>query len=196
LTLPPMERSAVLLKDVFDYSLAELAAVLESNVGAVKSALNRARSKLAVTPTPSPHPPNPNTHTLDILTLYVDHFNRHDWDSVRQLAAADARLRVADRFSGPLSGAPYFKNYERMGPSWRLVLAHVDGEPAILTLREHAGEWRPQSIARLEITDNLVTRVTDYIHCPWVLPAVLSTVLWTSDRTATHGYVSSLLSNS
>jgi RNA polymerase sigma-70 factor (ECF subfamily) len=61
LTLPPMERAAVLLKDVFDYSLAELAALLESNVGAVKSALNRARSKLAISPAPPRrHPPTRN----------------------------------------------------------------------------------------------------------------------------------------
>lgn len=117
-------------------------------------------------------------------------------DGIRQLATTDARLRVADRFSGSLSDAPYFRNYERLRPSWRLVHAEVDGELAILTLREHAGEWIPQSIARLDISDNLVTRITDYIHCPWVLPAALSGVLWTPNQTTALGYVSSRLSNS
>jgi RNA polymerase sigma-70 factor, ECF subfamily len=196
LTLPPMERAAVLLKDVFDYSLAELATLLESNVGAVKSALNRARSKLAISSAPPRRHPEPDTHAIDILTLYVDHFNRHDWDGIRQLAATDARLRVADRFSGSLSDAPYFRNYERSRPSWRMVPAAVDGEPAILTLREHAGEWIPQSIARLDVSDNGVTRITDYLHCPWVLPAALSTVVWTPEPTAALGYVSSPLANS
>jgi RNA polymerase sigma-70 factor (ECF subfamily) len=190
-----MERAAVLLKDVFDYSLAELADLLESNVGAVKSALNRARSKLAISPAPPRRHPKPNTHAVDVLTLYVDHFNRHDWDGVRQLATTDARLRVADRFSGSLSDAPYFRNYERLRPSWRMMPAEVDGQPAILTLREHAGDWIPQSIVRLNISDKVVTRITDYIHCPWVLPAALSTVLWTPGQTAI-GYVSSPLSNS
>jgi len=37
--LPPKERACVLLKDVFDYSLEETAALVDSSVGGVKSAL-------------------------------------------------------------------------------------------------------------------------------------------------------------
>ena len=37
----------MLLKDVFDYSLEEIAALVDSTVGGVKAALNRGRIKLA-----------------------------------------------------------------------------------------------------------------------------------------------------
>src|SRR5437868_7153204 len=37
--LPPMERACVLLKDVFDYSLEEIAKLVDSTVGGVKAAL-------------------------------------------------------------------------------------------------------------------------------------------------------------
>ena len=47
LNLPPKERACVLLKDVFDYSLEEIAELVDSTVGGVKAALNRGRSKLA-----------------------------------------------------------------------------------------------------------------------------------------------------
>src|SRR5216684_3815976 len=47
LALPPKERACVLLKDVFDYSLEEIAELVDSTVGDRKSALNRARTKLA-----------------------------------------------------------------------------------------------------------------------------------------------------
>src|SRR5712692_1233711 len=47
LTLPPKERACVLLKDVFEYSLEEVAELVDSTVGGVKAALNRGRSKLA-----------------------------------------------------------------------------------------------------------------------------------------------------
>src|SRR6266487_4152002 len=50
LTLPPKERACVLLKDVLDYSLEEIAELVDSTVGGVKAALNRARSKLAALP--------------------------------------------------------------------------------------------------------------------------------------------------
>src|SRR5204863_886142 len=44
-TLPPKERACVLLKDVFDYSLEEIAELVDSTVGGVKAALNRGRAK-------------------------------------------------------------------------------------------------------------------------------------------------------
>jgi RNA polymerase sigma-70 factor (ECF subfamily) len=47
MALAPKERACVLLKDIFDYSLEEIAELVASTVGAVKSALNRGRSKLA-----------------------------------------------------------------------------------------------------------------------------------------------------
>src|SRR3981189_762321 len=50
LALPPKERACVLLKDVFDYSLEEIAELVDSTVGGVKAALNRGRSKLASLP--------------------------------------------------------------------------------------------------------------------------------------------------
>jgi RNA polymerase sigma-70 factor (ECF subfamily) len=42
LMLPPKERACILLKDVFEYSLEEIAELVDSTVGGVKAALNRA----------------------------------------------------------------------------------------------------------------------------------------------------------
>src|SRR3979411_2429332 len=50
MSLPPKERACLLLKDVFDYTLEEIAELVDSTVGGVKAALNRARSKLAALP--------------------------------------------------------------------------------------------------------------------------------------------------
>ena len=64
LTLPPKERACVLLKDVLDYSLEEIAALVDSTVGGVKAALNRGRAKLAEMPDRKPVPTrvtNPET---------------------------------------------------------------------------------------------------------------------------------------
>ena len=40
---------------------------------------------------------------MELLGLYVERFNRRDRDGVRELASADARLRVADCFAGRLA---------------------------------------------------------------------------------------------
>src|SRR5258708_39192703 len=102
LTLPPKERACVLLKDVFDYSLEEIAALVDSTVGGVKAALNRGRSKLAPRPEPPPAPVA-TAQTVQLLNLYGERFNRRDWEGLRELSSADARLQVADRYSGRLT---------------------------------------------------------------------------------------------
>ena len=104
LMLPPKERACVLLKDVFDYSLEEVADLVGSTVGGVKSALKRGRTKLAALPAQSPRSRTENAEIDGLLHLYEDRFNRRDWDGLRELISADARLRVADRFTGRLSG--------------------------------------------------------------------------------------------
>jgi RNA polymerase sigma-70 factor (ECF subfamily) len=48
--LAPQERAAVVLKDVFDMSLREVAEVLATSVGAVKGALHRGRQRLREPP--------------------------------------------------------------------------------------------------------------------------------------------------
>ena len=177
LALPTKERACVLLKDVFDYSLEEIADLVDSTVGGVKAALNRGRSKLAslAQPSPTPHASNPEMSRL--LHLYVERFNRRDWDGLRELITADARLLVADRFAGPLADAPYFGRYERMTIPWRMAVGEVDGQPAVIALRQDNGQWMPHSIVRVDVTDHLILRVVDYAHCPWVLPATTSVVV-------------------
>lgn len=178
LALPPKERACVLLKDVFDYSLEETATLVESTVGGVKAALSRGRGKLASLPplTAPTRAVPPDVERL--LRLYVERFNQQDWDGLRTLIAADARLRVADGFSGTLDSSPYFGRYATVPVPWRMAAGQVDGEPAVIILHRHDGQWTPRSAARLELTDGRVTRITDFWHITWLLDAADSVVLW------------------
>jgi RNA polymerase sigma-70 factor, ECF subfamily len=56
-------------------------------------------------------------------------------------------------------------------------VAEVDGELAVALLRQHGDEWRPDSVARLEVIDQHIARIADYWHCPWVLSAATSLVM-------------------
>lgn len=177
ISLPPMERACVLLKDIFDYTLEEIAELLASTVGGVKAALSRGRLKLASSSKPATSRREVSPELSRLLHLYVDRFNQRDWEGLRKLISADARLRVADRFVGSLDDAPYFRNYERQTVSWRLAAAEVDGELAIVALRQYGDEWRPYSVARLQVTDQHIVHIADYAHCPWVLSAATSVVV-------------------
>lgn len=175
-SLPPKERACVLLKDVFDYSLEEIAELVDSTVGGVKAALNRARTKLAAAPAPSKTTSSVDPDLTRVMKLYVDRFNRRDWDGVRELISADARLTVADAFVGKLADAPYFRNYERFSMPWKLAMGDVDGEPVVIILQRGADTWTPYSIVRLSVIGKHIDRVVDYVHCPWVLLAATSVV--------------------
>ncbi len=174
LTLPPKERACVLLKDVFDYSLEEIAELVDSTVGGVKAALNRGRAKLAAsTEVPPRESRAVSPEASRLLQLYVDRFNQRDWDGLRALISADARIRVADRFAGKVQDSPYFGRYARLTWPWRVVLGEVDGEPVIIQLRRdtETDRWTTSAIVRLDIIGDRVTRIVDYTHCPWVIQA-------------------------
>jgi RNA polymerase sigma-70 factor, ECF subfamily len=171
INLPPKERACVLLKDVFDYSLEEIAELVASTIGGVKAALNRGRGKLAALHESPKAKPHPSSETLELIRAYVDRFNRRDWDGVRELISADARLDVAERFAGKFAEAPYFFNYDRWPWPWKLALGEVDGELVLIVLRRGADTWTTHSAIRFDVNREGVTRIVDYIHCPWVLPA-------------------------
>jgi RNA polymerase sigma-70 factor, ECF subfamily len=174
--LAPKERACVLLKDVFDHSLQEVAEMVGSSVGGVKAALNRGRTKLASTPSRTRILIDTDPHLAKVMKLYVDRFNRRDWDGVRDLTSTDARLVVADAFAGKLADAPYFANYHRRD-SWRLAAGHVDGEPAVILLRRGPDTWAASSIARLRLVGQQIDRIDDYTHCPWV-PSLADSITW------------------
>jgi len=167
--LPPRERACVLLKDVFEYSLEEVADFLGSTTGAVKAALNRGRAKLATAPKPTVSAVAETREQNVTLREYVTRFNRRDWDGVRELIQMDARVLVADRFAGPINQSPYFGNYERWPVSWRLAPGRVDAEPAVIALIWGVDKWTPHSVVRVSLIGDRIARITDYGHCEWIL---------------------------
>jgi RNA polymerase sigma-70 factor, ECF subfamily len=168
-SLPPRERACLLLKDVFDYSLEEVADFLGATIGAVKAALNRGRTKLANAPDRIPPAVARNQEQSSTLREYVRRFNRRDWDAVRELIREDARVLVADRFSGRISESPYFGNYERWLDPWNLVLGRVEGKAAIITLLGGVDAWAPHSVVQVSLIGDRIAKITDYGHCKWVL---------------------------
>lgn len=169
IALPPKERACVLLKDVFDYSLEEIADLVESTTGGVKAALNRGRGKLATLTDERRPERKANEDELALLRLYVDRFNRCDWQGVRELASADARLRVADCFAGRLADSPYFVEYERPIVPWRMAPGEVDGETVVVILRDEPQGAVPFSAIRIGLAGGKVASISDYIKCAWVL---------------------------
>src|SRR6185437_12862944 len=94
--LPTLQRSVVILKDVLDESLMDIAALLDLTVDAVKGHLARGRARLREVNAQELNTqagPRPGTRpTSAALARYVALFNQRNWDGLRALLADDVKL--------------------------------------------------------------------------------------------------------
>ena len=140
LALAPAQRGCVILKDVLDHSLEEIAAELELSVPAVKAALHRGRAALRQQLDAAPAAPAVDARaTSAALRRYASLFNAHDWDGVRGLLADDVRLDLVShrKAAGRREVGTYFTNYERVG-GWQLQPGWFEGRE-VLAVRVAAG---------------------------------------------------------
>lgn len=165
--LPPKERAAVLLKDVLDHTLAEVAEIIDSTPNGVKAALHRGRRKLSRGPVESPSR-TMSVAELELVRLYLERFNAQDWPALQSLVRADARLELVGETDRPLGAAGYFDNYTRLPWRWRLALCDVDGYPRIVHFKWADDAWRPFSFVQLSILDGKVAVVRDYVHVEYL----------------------------
>ncbi len=158
--LPPLQRSCVILKDVLDHSLDEIASFLETTVAAVQAALHRGRRALRKQTPVEPPPLSP------VLVRYAALFGARDWDAVRAMLADDVRLDVIDRGRklGREDVGRYFGNYERL-TDWAVEPRVVDGQQVLAVSRNGA----LAHLIAITIDGERVTAIRDYFHVPYVL---------------------------
>jgi len=168
LALAPAQRGCVILKDVLDHSLEEIAAELELSVPAVKAALHRGRAALRqqLDATPA-SPPAAARATSAALRRYANLFNAHDWDGVRGLLAEDVRLDlVAHRkAAGRREVGSYFSNYGRVG-GWQLQPGWFEGRE-VLAVRV-AADAPPRYFIELGWRDGQVISIRDFRYVPYI----------------------------
>jgi RNA polymerase sigma-70 factor (ECF subfamily) len=172
--LSPQERAAVVLKDVFDLSLQEIASALATTPGAVKAALHRGRGKLLEPAAAEPTPVIPA-----VLDAFCDAFNARDLERLTALlldttivelpglvVEVGAEAAKAGTFRGTLFGCP--------------DQPHQDWPPARSEVRVHRGEpillWRSgdevHAIVRAVVEGDRVARLTSYYHAPEVVTEI------------------------
>lgn len=168
---PPMERACMLLKDVLDYTLIEIATIIECTQGAVKSALHRGRARLATIKTNNKKELKPSPHR-DLLTQYVTLFNQQNWHELDNLIRDDVQLTVvgvSEQTGREVVKATYFNNYSKLSIPWKTTLGYVDGEEVLICWRDFGEGWQPNTALRLEVINNQVISIRDYIHVEYLL---------------------------
>ncbi|WP_196159808.1 sigma-70 family RNA polymerase sigma factor [Reinekea sp. G2M2-21] len=170
--LPPLQRSVVLLRDLFGYPAEEVAEILMSTTSAVKSALHRGRQQLkkvsvldsAVAPLPAA-----NTHLVDLIRQYVDLFNQRKFDDIQDLLTEEVRLDMVNKvqFSGKAEVGGYFINYSNQA-DWRMEAGVVEGRPAVLAFTRESGEI-PAYFVLLEFDQDALRFIRDFRYAQYVM---------------------------
>ena len=170
--LPVTQRSSVLLMDVLGYTLEEIAGITGASIPAIKAALHRGRTRLrelAVEPEDAPSPVM-STSERASLEAYIDRFNAHDFDAVRNMLAAEVRLDLVARttMKGKREVQTYFHNYAGK-PDWRLVPGFVEGRPAVLVYDPARLNAAPSYFMLLGWTENLLVEIRDFRYARYVM---------------------------
>jgi RNA polymerase sigma-70 factor (ECF subfamily) len=133
--LPPLQRTALVLRDVLGYSAAESASILETTEASVKGALQRARAALArqrIDPARAPLPDSPQEREL--VGLFVETFESGDTKAVVALLADDAWLTMPPypfEYQGKEAIRLFLEHRARVRhPRRRVVPTRANGQPA------------------------------------------------------------------
>jgi RNA polymerase sigma-70 factor (ECF subfamily) len=163
--LAPQEQAAVVLKEVFELSLAEIADTLSTTTGAVKAALHRGRTRLrAAEETGSVR----RSVSQAAVERFVELFNARDREGLLALLLESAivDMNSVETFVGreAIGRQPGWLYYNMLGDG-RWEVATFSGEPIVLVLPK-ASERGIGSVMRLETAEDRVARVRVYAFCP------------------------------
>jgi RNA polymerase sigma-70 factor, ECF subfamily len=170
--LPPLQRSAAILKDVLGHTIEETAETMGTTAGAVKAALSRARANIARTPrarlADSARPVA--GETLVTLRRYVDLFNDRNWSELRALLAAESRLEVVSRVQHARAvDAGYYDRYAAYTKTQELraEAGFVDGVPVIAMFDPPSSE-KPAYFVLLEVSAGRISFIRDFRYVAYI----------------------------
>src|SRR5262249_3845134 len=166
--LPILQRSVVILKDVLDESLIEIAALLDLTVDAVKGHLARGRARLREVNAQAGPLTDARTASAAVAR-YVALFNQRDWDGLRALLADDVKLNQSSYplRVGPADVGLFFTIYAKYDGVW-LAPAWLEGREVIAVFEDRAGP-KPSYLMWLEWRDSRISFIRDYRYVRYVV---------------------------
>jgi RNA polymerase sigma factor (sigma-70 family) len=166
--LPTVQRSVVILKDVLDEQLSEIAALLDLTVDAVKGHLARGRARLREINAQA-GPVLDARPASAAVTRYVALFNQRDWDGLRALLADDVKLIQSTHplRVGRADVGMFFTIYDTFEGLW-LAPAWLEGREVIAVFADRA-DPKPSYVMWLEWRDGRISFIHDYRYVRYVV---------------------------
>ena len=164
--LPPRQRAVLVLREVLEFSAAEVAAQLQTTVPAINSALQRARATLADTGEASEagevsEPRDPEVRA--VVERYVEAFEAADVQELVRLLADEAVLEMPPVplwYRGSSNYGLFMRRvFDMRGPGWVTRPLTANGQPALAAYApEPGGGHRAHTIQVFTVADGRVTR--------------------------------------
>ncbi len=165
--LPARQRAVLVLREVLRWKAGEVAALLETTVPAVNSALQRARATLAGYESKA-RPGEVDADQVELLARYVDAFQRYDMDAFVALLHEDA-VQDMPPFSMWLRSADDVVAW-MVGPGAGcrgsvLMPVSLNGSTAFAQWKPSGpgGSFEPFAIQALEVHDGRISRITSFL---------------------------------
>ncbi len=168
--LPARQRAIFVLREALAFSAAETAEILGTTTAAVKSGLQRARSRLDELEPESEHLLEPSDQRARaLLNGYVAAFERSDAGLLEQVLRADATLEATpfrEWQAGRVNCIHLLDAYVLGSPGdWRMIATTANGQPAAAVYhRDTDGTMRAHGIVVLAATASGVSRVIEFHH--------------------------------
>lgn len=166
--LPVMQRSAVVLKDVLDETLTDIAALLGLSVDGVKGHLARGRARLREIQAQTEAAARPQLPS-EQAAHYAALFNQRDWDGLRALLADDVKL-IQSAYalrSGREDVGTFFTIYAKM-EGVRLAPAWLEGREVIAVF-EDPNDPKPSYVMWLTWRGGKISFIRDYRYVRYVI---------------------------
>lgn len=174
LHLPPKERATLVLSDIMDFRLSEIAGMLKMTLGAVKSALHRGRKRLQSADAIAPRASSP---PRDVVDKFVAALTARDFEAIKALCLESVTVEMVggSSFEGfddskmTFEYAHFVKPEWGFGesPNWRV--AEYQGETIVLGFRTLNGIEGLNDIWRFEMGDGGIERLRLYCFSPDVI---------------------------
>jgi RNA polymerase sigma-70 factor (TIGR02960 family) len=179
--LPPKQRAVLILRDVLGWSAKEVAEALDDSVGAVTSALQRARNSLEGAGRDASAP---GANERALVKRFMAAWDAVDIDGLVALLTEDAVLTMPPermRFAGASTIGRFFATVPQDGrlDEIRLVPTAANRQPALAAYaRADDGTHRPYGLMVLQIEDGHISGIFGFPD-PWLfrqcgLPPALS----------------------
>jgi RNA polymerase sigma-70 factor, ECF subfamily len=144
--LPPRQRAVLVLREVLEFSAAEVAAQLGTTVPAVNSALQRARAALAETGAVDDITEPDDPEMRAVIGRYVEAFEAADVPALVRLLADEAVLEMPPVplwYRGSRDYGLFMRRvFDMRGPGWAMRQLTANGQPALAAYAPEPGAGR------------------------------------------------------